>query len=302
MSSPADLTQILAAVPGVRLVNSAELYPEHGSGLPLLQIANAHGQAVVALQGAHLISFVPAGGRDLLWLAPQARFSPGKAIRGGIPLCLPWFGGHPDKSRGLPAHGFARTSDWSLEEAQLLDDGRHRLVLGLKDTLLTREMWPHHFHFRFAITVGRELDVELLAEHHGHVPVTFTAALHTYFAVPEVADCVIEGLAGCEQIDTLDGIRRLRNDGDVRISNMHDSVYLDVPAEQRIVSAAGVTRIVSNTRSAVVWNPGTAALKGGDIGAAYSGFVCVERGDVFDNAVTLNPGGVYRASMQLSAV
>ncbi|MBE9609577.1 D-hexose-6-phosphate mutarotase [Chitinilyticum piscinae] len=300
MTSPADLAQLLAAVPGVVLRSSDELYPGRGAGLPVLEIQNAHGRAVLALQGAHLLSFVPQGGRDLLWLSPLAKFNPGKAIRGGIPLCLPWFGGHPDKSRGLPAHGFARTSDWQLESAEVLADGRHQLVLGLKDTLLTREMWPHHFHFRFAITVGSELTVMLEAEHQGHVPVEFTAAMHSYFAVPNVAECVIEGLAGCEQINTLGGITRLHNEGDVVIRDVHDSVYLDVPAVQIIRTPSGQTRIDSDTRSAIVWNPGTNALKGGDIGPAYTGFVCVERGDAFDNAITLKPGEVYRANMTIS--
>lgn len=301
MTSSADQAQLLAAVPGISLLSSEQLYPGRGTGLPLLVIENTHGRAVLALQGAHVLSFTPAGGRDLLWLSPLAKFNHGKAIRGGIPLCLPWFGGHPDKARGLPAHGFARSSDWSIEAAEQLADGSHRIVLGLKDSLQTREMWPHHFHFRFAVSVGSVLKVELAAEHLGKEAVPFSAAMHSYFAVPDVAECVIEGLAGCEQINTLGGITRLFNEGDVVISNMHDSVYLDVPAEQIIRTAAGDTHIVSDCKSAVVWNPGTAALKGGDIGAAYSGFVCVERGDVFDNAVTLQPGESYQVSMTISA-
>lgn len=301
MTSSADQAQLLAAVPGITLLPSEQLYPGRGAGLPLLVIENSHGRAVLALQGAHVLSFTPAGGRDLLWLSPLAKFNPGKAIRGGIPLCLPWFGGYPDKSRGLPAHGFARSSDWCIESAEQLADGTHKVVLGLKDTLHTREMWPHHFHFRFSVRVGEKLDVELIAEHLGHTAVPFTAAMHSYFAVPDVAECVIEGLAGCQQINTLGGITRLHNSGDVVIRDMHDSVYLDVPAEQIIRTAVGNTHIVSDCKSAVVWNPGSAALKGGDIGPAFKGFVCVERGDVFDNAVTLRSGESYRASMSIFA-
>ncbi|SMC22226.1 glucose-6-phosphate 1-epimerase [Andreprevotia lacus DSM 23236] len=298
MSSLSAFDSRLADVAGVSVVASTELVGGEGPGLQIVVIENALGRATLTLQGAHVLSFTPAGGRDLLWVSPLAIYKPGKAVRGGIPLCLPWFGSHPD---GLPAHGFARTALWSIVGAEALTDGRTKVVFALTDSEATLKLWAHAFRFEFAVIVGKALDVELVAEHKGDVPVKFTAALHSYFSVPNVADAVINGLEGCPRIDTVGGITRSVNEGAVHIVGTHDSVYLDVPAEQTIVTSAGTTHVYSaDTRSAVVWNPGEQALDIGDLKEHYPGFVCVERGDVYDNAIELAPGASYRATMTIS--
>ncbi|WP_255989865.1 D-hexose-6-phosphate mutarotase [Chitinolyticbacter albus] len=290
----------LSDVTGVSIVNSGALYGGEGVGLPLIVVDNALGRAVLTLQGAHLVSFVPKGGADLLWLSPKATFNPGKAVRGGIPLCLPWFGGHPD---GKPAHGFARSNDWQLGAAETLDDGSTRLTLTLVPSDATRALWEHDFAYTLTVTVGRALTLALDCQHKGDVSIRFASAFHTYFAVPDVATARIGGLEGATYINTIGGANsRHQQDGVLVLDGPTDRVYLDVPAVQTIANEQNTIRIDSDTRSAVVWNPWDHAAKMADVGEGnHVGFVCVERGDVFDNAIELAPGASYRVSMTLSA-
>ncbi|KAF0811683.1 putative glucose-6-phosphate 1-epimerase [Andreprevotia sp. IGB-42] len=299
MSSLSVFDSRLADVAGVSVVPSTQLVGGEGEGLQVLVVENPLGRAALTLQGAHVLSFTPAGGRDLLWVSPLATYVPGKAVRGGIPLCMPWFGAHPE---GFPSHGFARTALWTLDSAAALADGRTSVTLVLTDSEATLKVWPHPFRFVFTVIVGKALDVELVAEHKGNVSVKFAAALHSYFSVPDVAQIEVGGLDGCTRINTVGGANeRTVQHGPVKIVDTHDSVYLDVPAEQTISSSAGVTRVYSaDTRTAVVWNPGDHSRDIGDVREHFSGFVCVERGDVFDNARELAPGQQYRATMTIS--
>ncbi|UXY17069.1 D-hexose-6-phosphate mutarotase [Chitiniphilus purpureus] len=289
----------LADVAGVSIRSAGELYGSDGEGLPLVVIENALGSAVLALQGAHLVSFRPAGAEDLLWLSPKAVFTPGKAIRGGIPLCLPWFGGHPE---GKPAHGFARAQPWTLDAVRTLPDGKTELDLSLTPNAAVSALWPHDFLFELRVTVGRELTLALTAHHRGDTPVPFSSAFHTYFSVPDVVLATIDGLQGTTYIDTVGGAHTRHTQlGALQVAGPTDRVYLDVPAVQSIATARGAIRIDSDTRSAVVWNPWEYANNVPDVGSdGYRRFVCVERGDVFDNALQLAPGERYHRSMTLS--
>jgi len=294
-----DFSTVLANVNGVRLTTSGAHFKQTGEGLPLLLVENQLGSAVIAIQGAHLLSFVPAGGQDLLWLSPNAIFEPAKAVRGGIPLCMPWFGGHPE---GLPSHGFARSTDWTLQSARNLADGRTEIVLCLQDSEQTRAMWPHAFNFEFTIVVGTTLDLSMTTQNLSDTSVPYTYAFHTYFAVSDYTQVVVTGLADLNYIDTIGVERRLVQKGDVVFTGSTDRVYLDVPEVQTIVDGTRSIRIASSAHSAVVWNPGEHAKNIADIGGdVYHQFVCVERGDVFDNALTLAAGASHTATMTLSA-
>ncbi|QZA80428.1 D-hexose-6-phosphate mutarotase [Deefgea piscis] len=293
-----QIEAMLAQVKGVRLTTSSAYYQTEGEGLALLVVENALGSAVLALQGAHLISYIPAQGQDLLWLSPNAIFKPAKAIRGGIPLCMPWFGGHPD---GLPSHGFARAMDWQLRSAQNLADGSTELVLCLQDNAQTLAIWPHAFVFALTVRVGRCLDLSLKIENRSDTSLPYTYAFHSYFAVEDYTQVAVQGLAGCEYIDTVGEHVRLLQTGDMTFTGTTDRVYLNVPAEQKIVTAQRSIQIISDTHSAVVWNPGAHAANIGDIGAGVNQtFVCVERGNVFDNAIVLAAGEAHTATMRLS--
>jgi glucose-6-phosphate 1-epimerase len=287
---------------GISVVNSSELYPSlHHTGnppLPMLVIDNALGRAVIALQGAHLMAFQPAGQREMLWISPQCVLEAGKPIRGGIPLCLPWFGPGPD---GKTLHGFARTMPWSVIAAEKQNNGATRLVLELTGDATVSAMWPHAFSFKLEVVVGSDLKLSIAAENRGTDPAPFAFAFHTYFAVPDVAKVRVAGLEQTTYIDKVDNFARKPQQGEVTISAVTDRVYLDVPARQTISAADGRIHIDSASRGAVVWNAWTNDKNIADLGEGnHVGYICVERGDFADYAVTLPPGGRYRLSMTLS--
>lgn len=287
---------------GVTQIQSTQLYPSQhqpgDAGLPMLLVENRQARAVIALQGAHVMSFQPKGQREMLWISPKTLFESGKPIRGGIPLCLPWFGPHSEDKTWL--HGFARTRQWTLVGSNTLADGATRLVLELSGDATLCALWPHDFLFHLEIVVGKTLRLEMTVENRGQAPAPLAFAFHTYFAVPDVAQAVISGLEGTSFIDKTDNLARKTQQGDVTISAMTDRVYLDVPAKQRIKSEDGAITIESPSRCAIVWNAWHNDKNIGDIGEGnHVGYVCVERGDVADHAVTLAPGAPYRCWMVL---
>ena len=288
---------------GVTQIQSTQLYPSQhqpgDAGLPMLLVENRQARAVIALQGAHVMSFQPKGQREMLWVSPKTLFESGKPIRGGIPLCLPWFGPHSEDKTWL--HGFARTRPWTLVGSDTLADGATRLVLELSGDATLCALWPHDFLFHLEIVVGKTLRLEMTVENRGQAPAPLAFAFHTYFAVPDVAQAVISGLEGTSFIDKTDNLARKTQQGDVTISAMTDRVYLDVPAKQRIKSEDGAITIESPSRCAIVWNAWHNDKNIGDIGEGnHVGYVCVERGDVADHAVTLAPGAPYRCWMVLA--
>lgn len=288
---------------GIKLVNSAELYPaQHqagDAGLPMLVVENSLGRAVIALQGAHLMAFQPAGQREMLWVSPKSLFEAGKPIRGGIPLCLPWFGPATDGSS--PLHGFGRIMEWSLVAAEVCADGATRVVLELAGDDKVSALWPHAFSFRLEVVVGTQLGLTLSAENRSAAAAPFAFAYHTYFAVPNVADARVAGLENTTFIDKTDNMARKIQQGEVAITALTDRVYLDVPAVQTLKNAAGDVKIESDAKCAVVWNCWTNDKNMADLGEGnHVGYICVERCDVADRAVSIPAGGQYQMSMTLS--
>lgn len=293
--------QLLAA--GIQTVNSTQLYPAHHqsgeAGLPMLIVENPLGRTVVALQGAHVMAFQPAGQREMLWVSPKTPLREDTPIRGGIPLCLPWFAHGPD---GKTMHGFARVKDWTVTAVERLESGATRLTMELSGDAATNALWPHAFYFRLEIEAGRTLKMAMTVENRGADAAPLAFAFHTYFAVPDVAKARVSGLDGTTYIDKMDNFARKPQAGEVTITSVTDRIYLDVPTRQTITTGAGEIAIESESKCAVVWNAWSNDKNIPDLGEGnHVGYLCVERGDVADHAVTLPPGGTYKASMTLSA-
>jgi glucose-6-phosphate 1-epimerase len=292
----------IAESAGVRLANSTGLYPAlhkaGDAGLPMLVVENGLGRAMIALHGAHVMAFKPASGREMLWVSPKCVLETGKAIRGGLPLCLPRFGPSVD---GSMMHGFARTSEWAPVTAEACADGSTRVVLELASESAVTALWPHAFRFLLEVIVGASLDLSLSAENRSDTAAPLAFAFHTYFAVPDVKDARVGGLEEITYIDKTDSMARKVQTGEVAITALTDRVYLDVPAVQVAKIATGDVKIESDSKCAVVWNPWTNDKNMVDVGEGnHVGYLCVERGDVADFAVTLEVGGTYRAGMRLS--
>ena len=299
---PKSHTEQFKDLVGIKLARSTELYPmihlPGDAGLPMLVVENSFGRAVIALQGAHLMAFQPVGQREMLWVSPQCVLETGKPIRGGIPLCLPWFGPGSD---GKTLHGFARIMTWSLASTEHMVNGATRLVLKLAGDATTCEIWPYAFEFCLEVVVGKELRLDFSAENCSAAVAPFSFAFHTYFAVPNVADVSVAGLDGLTFLDKTDNGTRKQQEGEVKICAETVRIYLDVPAIQTVETAEGSLKIESNAKSAVVWNAWDADKNFSDIGEGnHVEYICVERGDVASNAVTLQPSETYKVWMTLS--
>jgi len=293
--------QLLSA--GIRRINSRQLFPglhqPTDAGLPMLLVENALGRTVIAVQGAHVMSFQPAGQREMLWVSPKTLLQEGTPIRGGIPLCLPWFGPGPD---GKTMHGFARIKEWTVVAAERLESGATSLVMALSGDAATSALWPHAFLFRLEIEAGTALKMVMHVENRGKDAAPLAFAFHTYFSVPDVAKARVSGLEGTTYIDKMDSFARKPQNGEVIIDGITDRIYLDVPARQTIATETGTISIESTAKCAVVWNAWSNDKNIPDLGDGnHVGYLCVERGDVADHAITLSPGASYAASMTLAA-
>jgi len=268
-------------------------------GLVFARIDNAHAQATICLQGAHVTHWQPrTQAEPVLWLSPAARYAPGTPIRGGIPVCWPWFGPAP-AGAAAPAHGFARTQRWGVQASATEADGATRLQLHLHDTAATRALWPQAFALELHLVVGATLEVTLLSHNTGDRTYTISEALHSYFRVGDIGAIGLEGLEGAEFTDTAAGARRARQHGAVRFAQETDRVYdsaaactIDDPLLQRRIHIEKW-----GSASTVVWTPWDAkAARLGDLGegtpaaGAWRGLLCVESANALAAGVALAPG------------
>ncbi len=273
-------------------------FKEIAEGMIIAEVANQHALANIALQGAHIATFQPRGEEPVIWLSPLAKFAPGKSIRGGVPVCWPWFGAHKTDSK-LPGHGYARTVPWELFETKALPDGSTFLRFGLIESDATRAQWPHASTVQLDATVGKSLRVELVTKNTGGSAFELGEALHTYFHISDVANMTIRGLEKCEYLDKVQDFARCTQKDGIVIDSEVDRVYVNTPATC-VIEDRGLKRAIrivkQGSHSTVVWNPWTEkAEKMGDFGKdGYRGMVCVESGNAFENIITLQPGETHR--------
>lgn len=268
------------------------------SGLRGWAVATPQCEALVSAQGAQLLEFRPRDGAPLLWRSPAAVLAPGKAIRGGIPLCFPWFGPHPHNP-ALPAHGFARTRDWTLQAAAATDQGIE-LLLALEADAASRGLWPFDFRAELQMTLGRQPVLELRVRNTGGSAFRFSFAFHSYFPLRDSRQARVEGLSDATCIDQLDPQRRRAPQlGPLRFEGETDRVFLGVTRDVHLVDeAAGITTrlTAAGCRSVVAWNPGPekAARLPDMAPGSWSGMACVESGNIAEDAIELAPGAVAR--------
>jgi glucose-6-phosphate 1-epimerase len=271
-------------------------FDEAPGGIVRAIVSTPAADAEVYLQGAHVAKWTPRNHPPVLFLSERSDFAPGKAIRGGVPIIFPWFG---PRGGGLPgpSHGFARTSEWTLEEAAAAESGALRLLFTLKPNAVSRRFGYDRFHLRYRVSVGTQLELELEVTHDGEGPLQFEEALHSYFAVGAVEQVAISGLGGTEYYDKVDGGRRKRQQGEpLRFAKETDQVHVNTEAVCVIDNPLWHRRIVvekSGSRSTIVWNPWEEKTRGlKDMQPdGWRGMVCVESGNAADDTITLASGG-----------
>lgn len=266
---------------------------------PLLQIDNENATAVISVYGAQVLSYRPLDeSQDLLFVSPAAYYREGKAIKGGIPLCWPWFGPDP-KNSGRPAHGFARNLFWTVVATEAVDPGTTRVLLGLEPTAATRAIWDHEFSLQLEVVVGSRLDLALSTRNRGKATFHLTQALHTYFAIGDIEQVRVHGLDGTTYLDKAgDGGRRDQS-GPVTVAGEVDRIYLGVDEPLVIEDPVHARRIrieAAGSHTAVVWNPWKAiAARMGDLeDEDYRRFLCVETANAASEVIPLAPAELYR--------
>lgn len=213
--------------------------------------------ANVYLHGAHVTSWRPArDGDERLFLSQRSEFRAGTAIRGGIPVIFPQFAAEGP----LPRHGFARTSEWTLDEVSGRG-GDATATLSLRDSAETRAIWDHEFLATLNVRVGGDqLAVTLTVESRDKAPLSFTAALHSYLRVYDVRDTTLVGLRGTKHRESgAPGTLVKETDDTLHFDGEVDRVYVDVPRTLTLWEPERSLEIgFDSFPDAVVWNPGPA--------------------------------------------
>ena len=272
------------------------------SGMIRANISTPQASATVYLQGAHLTHWQPTGHAPILFLSRRAEFAPGKPIRGGIPICFPWFGARSAGQPG-PSHGFARIQDWTLAFAALAGDDLH-LTFILAPTELSRSLGYDHFRLVYQLTIGSTLRVQLTVANDAASPLDFEEALHTYYAVADAQRASVTGLDGVTYLDKPDHAKPKLQHGPITFSAETDRVYLDTAAACVLHDPAGergITAAKHDSHTTVLWNPwDNGAAKPSDLDPdEWHNFVAVETANAAKNAITLAPGTTHTMQLQV---
>lgn len=270
------------------------------SGFDYIEIENKSATARIALQGGHLFHYQQQGKKPLLWLSAKSHFEKGKAIRGGIPICWPWFGkqsSNPD----LPQHGFARNSSFEFLESSEPDERTSTVVLQLQSSEKTLPIWPFQFQLFLYITVGAKLTVALTTRNCDTKSFKISSALHTYFSVSDISKVSVQGLDTIKYWDALTGEIKIQT-GDIQISEEVDRVYQKTTGSLLLRDTDRTVNIIpEGSSSAVVWNPWIEKTQRmADMQEdAYKTMLCIETANAMEDSRTLVSGEEHTLQVTL---
>jgi glucose-6-phosphate 1-epimerase len=274
-------------IPGVARVLAGN------GGLAKVQIATPIAAGEVYLHGAHVTSWKPVGKEEVFFVSANSLWQDGHAIRGGVPICFPWFGDKADDHHA-PAHGFVRTKEWKLEK--ITANGSDVSVeLSTESGPDTRQWYAADFRLVYRVTYGSELTLELTMSNAGREALRFEEALHAYHNVGDATQASIAGLDGIHYLDKTDSFREKTQIGDVHITAETDRVYLNTSHSLTLADPVLQRRIVvtkENSLTTVVWNPWSeTALTMSDLGQdQWKKMLCIETSNVGQFALELRPG------------
>lgn len=284
---------------------------EGEGGFAFIKIHNAKADALISLYGGQVLSYRIVQQPELLFLSDKAYYQSGKAIKGGVPICWPWFGNDPE-DKGRPAHGFARNSLWQLATTEQLANGDTRLELQLKPNELSRSLWPHEFLLSLQVTVGDELTLQLTTHNKDTQAFAITQALHSYFAVESIDALRIGGLENLDYLDKAKsntGAEQKSQQGEIHIEGEVDRIYLQVPEKitlKHIAPSHSADAAISlhskNNATAVVWNPWQdLCAQSADLNDTdYTRFVCVETANAASDVISLPAGESFSLQARIA--
>lgn len=266
-------------------------------GLTDIEVKTPLAEALISTHGAHVMKFIPAGQKPVLWMSDSSWFEAGKPIRGGVPVCWPWFGA--GSSEADPAHGFARLSEWRVRSASTDAAGVARIELVLTEKEVTPAQYGSFpFELTMTVTVGTSLEMKLTSWNKSDKPLSLTEALHTYFNVSDAEKITVRGLDQVAYLNRVVGAVKVEGNvqqGDVVIGEEVDRVYLNTVAALELCDP-GFGRIIrvekSGSKATVIWNPWIAkSQRMPDFGDnEYHTMLCIEAVNVCDDARTVLPG------------
>jgi glucose-6-phosphate 1-epimerase len=276
-------------------------------GLPSVRVQTAEAHGLIFLQGAQVAEWVPTGETPVIWLSEKAVYQSGKALRGGVPVCFPWFGAHPEH-KDFPQHGFARTTAFEYTGARLDESGRCELELTLGASPSTRALFPYEFAARLRVAFGKTLGMAFSVTNIGSDPFSFEEALHSYFHVADVRAAAVSGLQGAKYHDKVRAMAELTESApELRLRSETDRVY-ESAAACTIYDPAGKRSLQiekSSSETTVVWNPwADKAAKMGDFPAdGWPLMLCVESANVAAARISLAPGETHtlRATVSVAS-
>lgn len=279
-------------------------FSEMDGDLVFITIANKYADAEICLYGAHVTSFTPHNRMDLLWMSPESSFEIGTPIRGGIPVCFPWFGPHKTDTE-KPQHGFGRLMYWDVDQTVSLPNGETFVKLKLCSSEETKAFWPHDFCAELSITVGQKLSVSLKVANTSFEPFEYSSALHSYFNLSLIDNIAIEGLQNAKYHSQLEPGDFVQETPELKIEKAETRHYYETESTCVINDPIFRRRILvekSGSRNTTVWNPWKeATLKIADIpDDGYQTFVCVETVNAFDGCIQLNPGEEHEMGTVIS--
>jgi glucose-6-phosphate 1-epimerase len=275
-------------------------FAELDGDLVYITVSNKYADADICLYGAHITSFRPRNSMDLLWMSPDSFFEVGKPIRGGIPVCFPWFGPHKtDASK--PQHGFARLMYWDVLETATKPSGETFIRLQLCSSDETKAYWPYDFCAEMSITVGLSMTVTLKVTNTSDEAFSYTCALHTYYGLSALENLKIEGLQGITYYNQLTGENGVQEEEILQIQEPLTRHYLDTETPSVIVDPVFRRRIKASKKGSkvtTVWNPGaeTCASIADLPDDGFETFVCVEATNAFDFPIQLASGESFETS------
>jgi glucose-6-phosphate 1-epimerase len=281
--------------------NRVQFVPGNGD-LTKVVVTATVSTAEIYLHGAHLTGFQKNGEPPLLFLSGKSHFTPGKPIRGGVPICFPWFG---DRDADV-AHGYARITEWEIAKTSATRDGKSVSLHFRLPVLPERIAWEN-LRAEFIVTVSDQLTMELIAMNDSNVTMEIENCLHTYFHVGDIGAVSLTGLQGAPFLDNAvggNGARKVENDPTLRITRETNRIYqgttnaVEIRDEhfQRIIRVAKY-----NSASTVVWNPWTTQLLADFDPAEHKHMVCVESANVKQDKISLAPGQTTTLKVVLSS-
>ena len=269
-------------------------------GLDYLEVSNKIAQAKISLQGAHIFHFQVKREQPLLWLSESSFFKKNKAVRGGIPICWPWFGPHKEDPK-LPNHGFARTSLWEHLKTQELSDTETKVTLRLSSSKESLKLWPYRFELILEMHIGAQLQVSLTTKNIDNKAFAITNALHTYLSIADINTVFIDGLDKKIYYDKVDDSFNNVQEGRLLFTKETDRIYQNISSELIIQDNNRRIRVkTEGSHTLVIWNPGKdLADKMPDL-SDHTTMLCVESANALEDEPLIQPDKSHRLTTIIS--